>query len=762
MPSPHILGIRHHGPGSARSLLAVLEQRQPDLILIEGPPDAEALLHLAADPQMQPPVALLIYNPKTLRQASFFPFAEFSPEWQAMLFGQRHGIPVRFMDLPMSMVFALQPDAEALIQPALDISRTIDPAAADPFSEIARLAGYSDPERWWEAMFERRQATSPQLPQTPNAIPETTDASVFDVVLELMRALRESRFQGGFSESRETLLREAYMRQTIRSAEKEGFQNMVVVCGAWHAPVLADTATIKSAADAALLKGLKKIKTETTWIPWSFDRLAGQSGYGAGVIAPAWYQEIWNSDSELVRWFSRAARLLREQDIALSPAHIIEAVRLADTLATLRNTALPGIEELREAAVTVLCAGAEAAYQIIEQQLIIGDVLGAVPDSVPVVPLKADFEAQVRSARLKISTEEQALTLDLREEAHLRKSQLLHRLDYLRIPWGKPVAVSGRKEGRFHENWTLRWLPDYEIRLIEAGAWGNTVEEAAVQMARRRIRDTEHLPDLVGLLDAVLKADLPAVLPLLLQKLRNVSAMAQDARALSETVLPLVEVLRYGHARQMDLSAIEQMLKQIVPRVCIQLPGACMGISEVVAADVLKNILTVHRALHLWRPEAFSDLWQAALIRIAEQAVPLLAGLGARLLFEQGVRSAGQTAVVMQFRLSPAQPPIEAAQWLAGFLHGSGLLLLHQPVLWQILDNWVGGISAPDFPEILPLLRRAFSRFSGPEREKMLDLARGRDAVPEGMTTGKEGWDTERAELVRPLLGIILGKATSA
>lgn len=746
MPNPRILGIRHHGPGSARSLLAELERYPPDLILIEGPPDAEALLPAAADPQMQPPVALLVYNPKNLRQASFFPFAEFSPEWQAILFGLHHGIPLRFMDLPMSLTFALRPDEDAPVQLALEVFQSADPAAADPFGEIARLAGYSDPERWWEAMFERGAADGGR-------------ETVFEVVLDLMRALRESKAAGGFSESRETLLREAYMRQSIRAAGKEGFQDIAVVCGAWHGPALADAGVSKPAADAALLKGLKKVKTEATWIPWSFDRLANQSGYGAGVLAPAWYREIWAGDSELVRWFSKAAQLLRREDLgAPSSAHIIEAVRLADALAALRQTALPGIEELREAAVTVLCEGAEAAYRIIEQELVVGDVLGAVPDSVPVVPLRADFEAQVRSARLKISTEAQSLALDLREDAHLRKSHLLHRLDLLRIPWGKTEAVSGRKEGGFHEHWTLRWLPDYEIRLIEAGAWGNTVESAAARLAQRRIRDTEHLPDLVTLLDAVLKADLPAALPPLLGKLRSVGALAQDALALADTLLPLVQVLRYGHARRMDLPAIEQLLEQIAPRVCIALPAACMGINEEAAAEVLKRVLATNRALYLWRPEAFAGLWQQALVQIAGSGAPMLAGVGTRLLFEQKAKTASETAIAMRYRLSHAQPPMEAAQWLEGFLHGSGLLLLHQPVLWQILDDWVRGLPEPDFPELLPLLRRTFSRFSGPERGKMLDLARSGGTPREVNYAEKENWDEVRAALVRPLLGLILSE----
>jgi hypothetical protein len=33
----HLFGIRHHGPGSARSVLSALTSLQPDIILLEGP-----------------------------------------------------------------------------------------------------------------------------------------------------------------------------------------------------------------------------------------------------------------------------------------------------------------------------------------------------------------------------------------------------------------------------------------------------------------------------------------------------------------------------------------------------------------------------------------------------------------------------------------------------------------------------------------------------------------------------------------------------
>ena len=44
--STHLFGIRHHGPGSARSLRLALEALKPDIVLIEGPPDAQEVLPL--------------------------------------------------------------------------------------------------------------------------------------------------------------------------------------------------------------------------------------------------------------------------------------------------------------------------------------------------------------------------------------------------------------------------------------------------------------------------------------------------------------------------------------------------------------------------------------------------------------------------------------------------------------------------------------------------------------------------------------------
>src|SRR5262249_4311078 len=151
-----------------------------------------------------------------------------------------------------------------------------------------------------------------------------------------MTALRaELSMPGGEESQQREAWREAHMRQSIRAAEKE-FERIAVVCGAWHVPALEKMPAAKE--DAALLKDLSRLKVNATCIPWTHGRLAVQSGYGAGVESPGWYHHIWTAkDQPITRWLVKTARLLRKEDLDASSAHIIESVRLAETLSALRD-----------------------------------------------------------------------------------------------------------------------------------------------------------------------------------------------------------------------------------------------------------------------------------------------------------------------------------------------------------------------------------------------------------------------------------------
>ncbi len=459
-----VFGIRHHGPGSARSLCEALRVQNPDVILIEGPPDANHLIALAADAQMSPPVALLIYLPNEPKQAVYYPFAEFSPEWQAIQYGLAQHVPVRFIDLPQSYQFAAEPGEVAPGQSDTEseVPETTAPTEIrqDPLRWIAEASGYSDSERWWDQMIEQRR--------------DSTES--FKAIMELMSALREevAKLDGERSTDSREELREAYMRQSIRAAEREGFERIAVVCGAWHAPVLQTMPAAK--VDAALLKGLSKVKVSATWVPWTMGRLTYWSGYGAGIESPGYYQHLWSvPDDVTVRWMIRVAQLLRGQDLDASSASVIEAVRLGHSLAVLRDRPVPGLSEFNDAVRAVFCFGDDTPMQLIAEKLIVGELLGQVPESTPSLPLQQDLQREQKRLRLPPEATQQVRDLDLRKPNDLDRSRLLHRLRLLNIPWGAIERATGK--GTFRELWRLQWQPEFAVAVIEANVWGNTVSE---------------------------------------------------------------------------------------------------------------------------------------------------------------------------------------------------------------------------------------------------------------------------------------------
>ncbi|MEM7726371.1 MAG: DUF5682 family protein [Cyanobacteria bacterium P01_A01_bin.45] len=758
----HIFGIRHHGSGSARSLCQALEELRPDVILIEGPPEGEKLLSLVTADGMEPPVALLIYRPDSPQDCVYYPFAVFSPEWQGIKYGSINHIPVRFMDLPQTHRMGIinnqkdcEEQQEEKNQKEKKESETQNlQITQDPLGLIAQAAGYSDNEvkpygyreRWWEHMVENR----------------SNSVDLFTAILEVMTAARlELPPVNNPLEAK----REAFMRQTIRNAQKQGFERIAVICGAWHAPALTKMPPVKE--DAALLKGLPKIKVEVTWVPWTYGRLAYSSGYGAGIESPGWYDHLWEQQTQnnntpssvSIAWMTKVARLLREQDLDASSAHAIEAVRLADSLAALRNHPLPGLPELNEAAQTVFCFGSDLPMQLIHDKLIVGERLGQVPDNTPMVPLQQDVTRQQKRLRMSVTATEKTYDLDLRKENDLARSHLFHRLNILDIPWGILQKNYGKK-GTFHEYWKVVWHPEFAVKLIEAGIWGNTLKDAATGLVWDTVQKAQELPILTHLLDKVILADLPQAVNHLMTKLENLAATTRDVTYLMSALPPLTNLMRYGSVRQTDTSAIADVVDGLVTRICIGLPSACTSLDEDAAALMYENIVKVNGAISLLQNPEYGTLWRQVLTRMADNPNlhGLIAGRCCRLLLDAGIFDAENSARRLGLALSTVTEPSQAGAWVEGFLKGSGLLLLHDDILWQVLDDWVSGLSEESFITLLPLLRRTFATFTTPERRQMGERARkGVGSKVENKTEDGNEINRENAALVLPIVQQLLG-----
>ncbi|REE95005.1 DUF5682 family protein [Thermomonospora umbrina] len=902
MPDTEIYGIRHHGPGSARALRRALEDFKPDVVLIEGPPEADAIVHLAADPAMRPPVALLAYTsgptpkPGTPpaehaptppdppgRRAAFWPFAEFSPEWQAIRYAVEAGIPIRFCDLPAAHQLAETPelltgppatDPHAADDPAkpsvsdthpsgrhhadgetvtnteddrrhspnaagqrsdrrdtgtgvkgqhdvggraaevstADVEGRVaggrDPARGaeaagrwgsggeegdavrgdaraslpgraaegdevervrlDPLGWLAQVAGYDDAERWWEDVVEHRG-------EGPSPFPAIAEA------MTVLREDLEERPVRGVPEAyaRRERQREAYMRRTLRRTLKEGYERVAVVCGAWHVPAL--QAQVPASADDRTLRGLPKEKVALTWVPWTHGRLAHWSGYGAGVRSPGWYHHLFTApDRPIERWLTRTARLLREEDLHVSSAHVIEGVRLAETLAALRDRPLAGLDEVTEATRAVLCEGAEAPLELVRHRLVVGERLGAVPESTPMVPLQRDVQAEQRRLRLKPSAPVKEHDLDLRTPLDLDRSRLLHRLRLLGVAWGEPDADASRSKGTFREGWRLAWRPEFDVELIEAGVWGTTVRDAAGARARALAGEAATLADLTSVAERCLLADLGEALPAVMRALADLAATDVDVVHLMAALPALVRALRYGDVRGTSVEPLRTVVDGLVVRICVGLPPAVSGLDDDAARDLLRHIDAVQESVALLaaatspggaaggervhRPgpqngpggPGHEGRWHGTLAGLLDRPGlhGLIDGRLTRLLHDAGLLD--DVADRMARAVSVGHAPARAAAWIEGFLSGGGLVLVHDNVLLRLVDGWIAGLPEDSFTDVLPLLRRTFGGYGAAERRALGERARRVGGATTRRPEPDEDLDLERAlPAVRAVAGIL-------
>jgi hypothetical protein len=726
----HLFGIRHHGPGCARSLLRALDVLKPDCVLIEGPPEAEGLVAAVLHEGMRPPVALLSYCPDEPGRAVYHPFAEFSPEWQALRWAAAANVPARFIDLPVAQ--SLMRDRE---EPTTGLRN-------DPLTQLATAAGYADGEAWWNDQVEER-GDGEQL---------------FAAIAEAMTALRAD---AGEHDAHD-LLREAQMRQCLRAAKKDGFERIAVVCGAWHLPALQADVTAK--ADATLLKdaqaGQKKLKIACTWVPWTYRHLTRASGYGAGIASPGWYEHLWASTAgdrpRAIGWLARVAALMRQRDLDCSSAHLIEAARLADTLAALRGRPAPGLEELHEATRTVLTLGDEAVLRFLADALVVGDRFGQVPADVPTVPLQRDLEQTQKSLRLKAEALQKTLDLDLRQPNDLARSHLLHRLTLLDLPWGAIAKLGRSARGSFHEVWALQWQPEFALRLIEASRFGQTVAQAATNRAVERSAEIEGLAGLAELVDRVLLADLEGAVAPTTRALEDRAALTGDAAQLLAALPALANVFRYGNVRQTDAAMVGHLLDGLIVRAAIALPLACTALDAAAADKLRDHLLAANAAVGLRDGDAQSAAWRQALVQLAglPTAHELLQGLATRLLLDAGEWSSERAAQQLSLHLSAGAPAADAAAWLDGFLNRNAVVLLHDDAVWQLVDDWLAGLGDDHFVNVLPLVRRSFSHFAAGERRDLgTRAARGAVTAP---PSGSADWDAARALLPLPLLRRLL------
>lgn len=734
---PHIVGVRHYSPACARLVAQRIAALRPAHVLIEGPADFNHRQYELALPH-QLPIAIYSYlSTERQHRASWTPFAEHSPEWQALQAARATGAQAHFIDLPawhdafagIENRYADAPESHA------------EQAAARYNDALCEQLGIDNIDALWDHLFE-----------------DETDTARLSMALE--RYFEHMR--GDDPGSPGNQVRERMMARWIAWAMARNDGPVVVVCGGYHAPALRTLWRV--AASEERMPGKHALPPPTPQpdaadarqfgsflVPYTYHRLDAFAGYASGMPAPYFYQLVWEHGPQAAgaQLLQLLAQRLRGLQLPLSSADLIAAQVRAAALARLRGhahilrcdwlDALAGAL-LDEALDRPLPWTTREPLQHDADPLIVeiiatlaGARAGALAPGTSQPPLLAAVEAELAAHGIAIPGDPE---LDLLQPQDRSRSRILHRLLLLELPGIN--RASGRRlalEGDRYERWTLRAPIEQRAALIEAAVYGATLADAARARLEDSLRQAAHAHGTgrLGLLAAVLNraafAGLPELAPALLDELALAVAGEGRFEAIGRPLAILNLLLHHGHL--LDFAAAP-VLHTLVAAAFDRALWLLEGCGQVTAADQLDHIetfLALQAVASTGRhntgiaaptpdPARAVAVWQRKL------ADPLAAALsrGAALGAIAGSGAGGEPATVPHaLALLRTLAPEQLGDALTGLLALARDQLAQQPQFIAGLDAMVVALDAADFMLALPAMRSAFAWLPPAERGALAD-----------------------------------------
>ncbi len=720
MMGPVFFGVRHLSPNAAFQLRRALDRAKPELVLVEGPSDLDSEMHWLSHAETRFPAAILAYTNEAPVRTILYPFAIYSPEVQAILWAAEHGVPCRFMDLPSGVFLAMeQPSYTENPDDGADGRQDGDSgqlSTESVYQKLETLTG-EDHDTFWERRFE----------QLADGYDEAAEA--FGGELRASAADSKRR-------TAEMLVREAFMRKTIEEAVQGGVpaERIFCVCGAFHVEGLKNGPVMTSEEEAKL----PRADASATLMPYSYYRLSSRSGYGAGNKAPEYYHLLWKAlngggaaDAPYL-YLTKLADAHRKAGNIVSSAEVIEAVRLAKTLASMRGSGIPCLADLRDAAVTAMGHGHFSELAAAAAQVEIGVRIGALPDGASHTSIQEDFYRQVKNLRLdKYRTAvAQRLDLDLREKltvrseeaalGDLRRSFFLHRLRILGVHFAAQLP-SKQQGANWGEYWELRWTPECEIEVVESSLLGDTVEGAAAFALKERADGAADIAAAASIfLDAFL-AGMPAAAAHALSVLQGLSVDAAALSQVAATAEQLSAAVRYGDLRRFDPAPILPLLEQLYLRACLTMADAC--VCDTAAAAAVTEAMGKINTLQLNHDFLDAGRWTVLLQDISDRddLNTRCSGYATSILLERGEMDEELLAREVARRLSPGVPADLGAGWFEGLASRNRYALIARLSLWRQLSGYLDGLDDLAFRRALVFLRRAFADFSPSEKNDIAE-----------------------------------------
>ncbi len=732
----NLFGVRHLSPSGAWHLRRYLDRIRPELVLIEGLSDAASLTEHWVNRQTVPPIAILAYTTQLPVRTLVYPIARYSPEFQGVVWAHENDATVDFIDLPSDIFLGLQELAYQRRNASKDSPRDASSESSSEeettesdileesrrfYQRIAELSDEPNYDSYWERNFEH------------NLVEE----SYRQGALVLGKELRE-REAISLPFLAENLVRESYMRRRIEEAIQRGVSpdKIVAVVGAFHAPVLSGEHPAMTDEELARLP---RRESKLTLMPYSYFRLSHQSGYGAGNSAPAYFELMWDAinDGDLPglanRYLSTIAHRSRANGTHRSTAEVIEGVRLARTLAAMHSGQNPTLEDLHDAAVTLIGYGELSSVAESIAHVDVGTAIGTLPAGVSRTSIQDDFDRLLIQWKLEKyrTTIKQPLNLDLRENRQAKsegaafldsnRSTFLHRLRILEVLFAEPVRTQ-QDSATWAENWNLQWSPESEITLVESILLGETIEVAAAYKLKQKVEASQSISESASLVLDACQADMPSMMELAQKQVQFLSAESVDVVELASAAFQLFQVVRYGTVRRFDGASLIPLIRDLFVKCALSLFDAA-NCDNGAAVKLVEGMDLLNRVAYELHEEIDESLWKEALLKLSDSddRNPILSGLACSILLERNWMTNESLGREVSRRLSPGIPADLGAGWFEGIAIRNRYSLIARQVLWEQLSAYIDALDEEEFRRSLVFLRRSFGAFSPNEKRNIVE-----------------------------------------
>ncbi len=722
--------VRHHSPVCSFQLVRTIEAYQPEIILIEGPENANDLIPVLTSEETALPAAIYYFYKDTRKLVSeegedyhcYYPFLCASPEYNAMIEAKKRSIPAKFIDLPYSEILIHTKEAKGLRTEQDKHSYADDSHLVKSrfYARLCEKTGLRNFEEFWEKYFEI------------GGIRKTPKEFIRQMHTYCILTRRETPQEE--LEADATLVREQCMASRIQAA-MQVHKKVLVVTGGFHSLGLYELLQ-KGDIKAPKLHSFPPDVQNCYPMAYSYDAADALQGYASGMQHPQFYDNICMDllsgaapegiyRAHTLDLLARTAKEAAKKDLPLSIADVTAAFSLMEGLASLRGAQDCGMYELYDGVTACMIKGEKTAASSLPLeilgQLATGDAVGRIGDRTHIPPLIADFEKQCEAFRLKArsAVPQEAEIALFQKGKGMEESRFFHRMDFLGTEFAQrlkgPDLHRGTDRSRVRELWKYRRTPHVDAVLIDHTTDGVNLEEACRTLAGKALRRERRCETAARIsVDCFLMgiALPPQDIAIMEEILVNDGDFFSIGKGLY--YFDMLHSLRmlYGFSDDATLRYIAQCFGKLIAL----LPS--MGdVPPERAQECIQICRLLYGVTGRILPERQEEL-QLALLTLTERddKEPSVYGAASGLLYamDGSRRMQAEAAMCGYLRGSTAMQK-QGALFLKGLFETARDIALTDESFLRMTDTLITGMELQDFLEVLPSLRLAFSYFTPSE-----------------------------------------------